>query len=263
MGLVDTADGIRFSPGALSTAVGSAISPESKNRPCDSLVEPSDSELATEYSFLLMSQMKPCTFTESDRLGKRRSHRVGFPGIACVHCFGVNGSGRHFPSSVKTFADVSKTMNVLHNHLIRCKCCPDQIKADLQSLKESHTTEKEAKKFGSQKSFFDIIWSRLHHTSGSPSSSSSSRGCRRGETKDDSPDSFNSWVTEAGEGSTIDGEVRSAKRAYLSPNGVTTPGVNGHPDPSINDIALIMTSLSKTPVVWEDPCKGATNVHQV
>jgi hypothetical protein len=219
MGLIDTENGIRFCPPAPSIAAGPALSPESNDGPCDSLVEASDKELATEYTFLLMSQMKSCTFTESDRLGKRRSHRVGFPGIACVHCFGVNGSGRHFPSSIKTFADVSKTLNVLHTHLIRCKCCPDQIKAKLESLKESHTTEKEAKKFGSQKAFFDIVWSRLHHTSGSPSSTSSSHGRRMDETKDGSPDSFNSWNAETWEGNAIGDEVRapSSKTSLLFP----------------------------------------------
>lgn len=253
MGLVDTPDGIRFRPSAPGTVAGPPLSSETEEKPSDLLVEANDKQFATEYSFLLMSQMKSCTFAESDRLGKRRSHRVGFPGIACKNCFGANGAGRYFPSSVKTFADVSKTMNVLHNHLMRCKCCPEQIKGKLESLKQSHHTDKEAKKFGSQKIFFDIVWSRLHKTSGSPSSS---QGGSMEELNNSSPESSSSWITETEAGSS------AAKRlAYASPTSNTASATGNacrrnmdspKHDPSINDIALIMTSLSKAPVVWDD-----------
>jgi len=37
-----------------------------------SLVEPSDRVFATEYAYFIMAQMTTTTFTESDRLGKRK-----------------------------------------------------------------------------------------------------------------------------------------------------------------------------------------------
>ena len=115
MGIVDSPDGtLRFEPSEAEKPSNSENGLAAVRTACDKtsqspLVEVADKELATNYSFLLMSQMTSCTFAESDRLGKRRSHRLGFPGLACVHCFSSNGSGRYFPSSVKTFADVSKT----------------------------------------------------------------------------------------------------------------------------------------------------------
>ena len=49
---------------------------------------------------------------------------VGFPGIACRHCYGGNGSGRFFPLTLKTFSDVSKSIHVLRNHLVKCPKAP-------------------------------------------------------------------------------------------------------------------------------------------
>ena len=40
------------------------------------LVEPSDKMFATEYAYFVMDQMTTCVFTESDRLGKRKCHKV-------------------------------------------------------------------------------------------------------------------------------------------------------------------------------------------
>ena len=74
------------------------------------LVLPSDKEVSTTFSHLLMSQMVPCVFTEADRLGKRNHLPVGFAGLACRHCFGGYGNGRFFPSSLKTLSDTSKTL---------------------------------------------------------------------------------------------------------------------------------------------------------
>jgi hypothetical protein len=64
------------------------------------LVEPSDKRFTTDYAYTLMMQLTRCRFTESDRLGKRKSHQVGSPGMSCKYCFGSNGSGRYFPSSM-------------------------------------------------------------------------------------------------------------------------------------------------------------------
>lgn len=38
----------------------------------DSLVDPRDSVFATEYAYFVMAQMATTTFTEADRLGKRK-----------------------------------------------------------------------------------------------------------------------------------------------------------------------------------------------
>jgi len=126
------------------------------------LVIPSDKNTATAFSFLLLSQMQPCVFTEADRLGKRKGLPTGFAGLACRHCFGGYGSGRFFPSSIKTLSDTSKTLNVLHNHMIRCRKCPKEVREELESVRKTHDEERAKMKFGSQKAFFAKIWSRLH-----------------------------------------------------------------------------------------------------
>lgn len=126
------------------------------------LVLPNDKNTATTFSFLLLSQMQPCVFTEADRLGKRKGLPTGFSGLACRHCFGGYGSGRFFPSSIKTLSDTSKTLNVLHNHMARCRKCPKDILAQLDKAREEHDDERAKMKFGSQKAFFGKIWSRLH-----------------------------------------------------------------------------------------------------
>ena len=38
----------------------------------DSLVDPRDRVFATEYAYFVMAQMATTTFTEADRLGKRK-----------------------------------------------------------------------------------------------------------------------------------------------------------------------------------------------
>jgi hypothetical protein len=126
------------------------------------LIFQDDKPYATNFSFHLLSQMQPCVFTEADRLGKRKGLPPGFPGLACRHCFGGFGSGRFFPSSIKTLSDTSKTLNVLHNHMLRCRKCPVEIRETLQHLYVSHNDERSKMKFGSQKAFFGRIWERLH-----------------------------------------------------------------------------------------------------
>lgn len=126
------------------------------------LVTPDDEPYSTKFSFHLISQMQPCVFTEADRLGKRKGLPAGFPGLACRHCFGGYGSGRFFPSSIKTLSDTSKTLNVLHNHMMRCRKCPKEVRDTLEKLRTTHDEERGKMKFGSQKAFFARVWERLH-----------------------------------------------------------------------------------------------------
>eukprot|EP00535_Pseudo-nitzschia_heimii_P011421 CAMPEP_0197197520 /NCGR_PEP_ID=MMETSP1423-20130617/32910_1 /TAXON_ID=476441 /ORGANISM="Pseudo-nitzschia heimii, Strain UNC1101" /LENGTH=874 /DNA_ID=CAMNT_0042651345 /DNA_START=180 /DNA_END=2804 /DNA_ORIENTATION=+ len=126
------------------------------------LVVPDDEKVATQFSFYLLGQMQMCVFTEADRLGKRKGLPPGFPGLACRHCFGGYGSGRFFPSSIKTLSDTSKTLNVLFNHMRRCRKCPSEVRETLEKLRKLHDEQRAKMKFGSQKAFFARIWDRLH-----------------------------------------------------------------------------------------------------
>mmetsp|Transcript_8650 Transcript_8650/g.14110 ORF Transcript_8650/g.14110 Transcript_8650/m.14110 type:complete len:232 (+) Transcript_8650:211-906(+) len=118
------------------------------------LVILADKTTATAFSYLLLGQMQPCVFTE------------GLPtssaGLACRHCFGEYGSGRFFPSSIKTLGDMSNTLNVLHDHMARCCKVPKEVLEELEVARATHDDERAKMKFGSQKAFFAKIWSRLH-----------------------------------------------------------------------------------------------------
>ncbi|KAL7534826.1 hypothetical protein ACHAXR_006100 [Thalassiosira sp. AJA248-18] len=167
LGLMDTPEGIRLDKEAHNAHV-QAQANSGKKSPLHSeaeappLVLPSDKRNTTAFTFHLMSQMQPCVFTEADRLGRRRGLDVGFAGLACRHCFGVYGSGRFFPSSVKTMADASKTLDVIYRHVMKCKKCPSDIRGGLRNLRDFHDSERSKMPFGNQRAFFVKIWGRLH-----------------------------------------------------------------------------------------------------
>jgi len=173
LGLVDTLDGIRLDKNVRSAYLVSqqGVNPKpSKSLPepgsngeeVPPLVLPTDKRNTTAFTFHLMSQMQPCVFTEADRLGRRRNLKAGFAGLACRHCFGVYGSGRFFPSSIKTMADASKTLDVIYRHIMKCKMCPSDIQGGLKNLREFHDSERSKMPFGNQRAFFVKIWARLH-----------------------------------------------------------------------------------------------------
>lgn len=131
--------------------------------PANYVITPSDRELATDFSFAVLTEVEACTFGKQDRTGKRRSLPLGFQGLACRHCRGLSKiGGRLFPSTIKTMSDTNKTLMALYNHLIKCPVCPNDKKVYLQYLKESHENERKSKRYGSQKALFSKIWKRLH-----------------------------------------------------------------------------------------------------
>jgi hypothetical protein len=169
LGLVDTPSGIRYvAPTHTETNVADQSELFEKEQATsnlpENLVEPEDQPHATSFLYELMLQTKACCFTEADRLGKRRALPHGYAGLACRHCFGGHGvgCGRFFPSSVKTLSDTSKTLNVLYNHMLKCRKCPPEVSHKLEKLRSSHEDERSKMKFGSQKAFFKRIWTRLH-----------------------------------------------------------------------------------------------------
>jgi len=155
LGLVDTSKGVFFkqsnhidetsvSPqaGSITQDASSTTAAVQQAPTLVCLVEPSDKIFATEYSYFVMEQMTTCVFTEADRLGKRKCHTVGFAGMACKHCVGGNGSGRFFPLTLKTFSDVTKSIHVLRNHLIKCTKAPRDMAETVTMLYKQHKNEK-------------------------------------------------------------------------------------------------------------------------
>lgn len=142
-GLIDTPRGVFFQSNKdANAAQASGQRAIRHSEPLVRLVEPGDKMYATDYAYFVMEQMATCVFTEADRLGKRKCHEVGFPGLACRHCYGGNGSGRFFPLTLKTFSDVSKSIHVLRNHLVKCTKAPKGMAKTVNMLYKRHKDEK-------------------------------------------------------------------------------------------------------------------------
>ena len=165
LGLVDTPHGIRLDKEVyLKEKRQIEKSPKLRAETSSEapIVLPTDKRYTTSFTFQVMSQLQACTFTEADRLGRRRGLEVGYAGLACRHCVGGYGSGRFFPSSVKTMSDASKTLDVVYKHMCKCKKCPAKVKNTLMELRRFHDSERAKMPFGNQRAFFSKIWCRLH-----------------------------------------------------------------------------------------------------
>ena len=127
-----------------------------------SLVRPTD--VSTDHAYLLMKQVRPCRFKNSDRRGgpgsRGRDRALGFPGIACRHCSSKKNTGRYFPVASKSLAD--NTANTLQTHLATCPRCPESVKSSLVYLSHRASIQKADLGGGWKKTFFKHIWDRLH-----------------------------------------------------------------------------------------------------
>lgn len=182
LGLVNTSDGIRFerSPGmepdwkprqynkSIASDDGSQTSQEtsssddeSSDRPQQQgghIVFPCDEGIVPPYVFFLMNQVEPCTFSEADRFVARSKGPVGYPGFQCRHCSGHAGLGKYFPQTPKSLSTNSTSQNI-HAHLLKCRKVPPYLKNRLLELKADKTRRLHP---GWRKTFFDIVWERLH-----------------------------------------------------------------------------------------------------
>ena len=134
----------------------------------------------TAFTYAVMCQFVKASFIESDMKGNRtKIHNngnrtktaIGHKGLKCKHCGGYGTSrmtGRYFPTSLKTFADTTKSLMPMHRHLILCPECPDDLKSLITRLHDCHELELQIKKSrrnkreNSQISFYRQIWKALH-----------------------------------------------------------------------------------------------------
>merc|ERR1711884_640370 len=104
LGLIDTDSGIRYSPPVNSCLAvkHEQASPIPTSKSKTELVIPEDRVFTTEYIYFIMSNYQKCTLSEADRIGRRRSCPLNFPGLQCQHCRSYCGFGsRLFPTSFK------------------------------------------------------------------------------------------------------------------------------------------------------------------
>jgi hypothetical protein len=152
---LESLDGFKYEEGVTEdpwSKIAECIIPEDFNN-----------ALGTKFSRAVCRQFMKVAFKEKDRQGKRKDLVVGFPGFACYYCNGGSKSGgRYFPSSIKTMSDSKKTLLSLYNHIQKCRKCPEPLKKSLKDLRPSHDEERKLQNYGSQKTFFSLIWANLH-----------------------------------------------------------------------------------------------------
>ena len=175
LGMVDTPEGIRFQS---NPEINAQIKDKALDGPESTtdtrfpiptqvpLLKAKDDKHISDYLFLLMSQMEPCAFSEDDRTGSRskiKNINIGYPGIQCRHCCGRAGVGRYFPVSLQNLTLANSDRN-MHNHLKKCRRCPNNIKDKLINLRTGIQQPGRKIKRGARKTFFTQVWKRLHET---------------------------------------------------------------------------------------------------
>ena len=134
--------------------------------PVDSrpLVFPDDKSLISDYLFLTLEQMAPCTLMEADRVGCYKTRQVGFPGLACKHCVGQAGCGRYFPASEASLSQTTTSQTIM-NHVRNCRRCPIEIRENLEIMKRNRMgpdgKRADKPKHGGRKVFFHRLWCRI------------------------------------------------------------------------------------------------------
>lgn len=122
------------------------------------LLQESDRALVTEYTFFTMQQMDPVVL-ESSGNGSRSMFQNGFPGLACKHCSGKPHARKFF---YRTSEILSGNYAHIPNHVLSCKHAPFEVKKILAEKKKDHQLQKSRLSRGSQRTFFNHIWDRLH-----------------------------------------------------------------------------------------------------
>lgn len=119
------------------------------------LVIPEDLRVTSDFLYTLMSQVQVVHLIESERVGKRKTLRVGLPGFGCRYCCHVGrcGLSRMFPLRRRMLPG---KVNEMYEHFKRCTLFPAKEKELLGRLKREDKTSPEQ-----EKEFFDRVWERL------------------------------------------------------------------------------------------------------
>lgn len=128
------------------------------------LVFEQDKPLISDYLYLTLEQMAPCTLMEADRVGCYKTRKVGFPGLACKHCVGQAGCGRYFPASEASLSQTTTSQTIM-NHVRNCRRCPTEIRENLEIMKRNRMgpdgKRADKPKHGGRKVFFHRLWCRI------------------------------------------------------------------------------------------------------
>ena len=204
-----------------------------------SLIRAEDRGKCTDQAMLLLRQVKPCRFKESDRRGgpgaRGRDRVLGFPGICCRHCSSKNGFGRYFPVSAKNLTD--NTANSLQAHMSSCSRCPENVKSSLAYLLHRSSIQKSNLSGSWKKTFYKRIWERLHVE--------------------------RAWNTEGGgdnEGSRSESSYEMDDVADTPKSNTARGSTNGGDDSEEEEVGEEMTKLIKAAAVWLSEQDGTSDI---
>jgi hypothetical protein len=169
-------EGEMETPSSKSTAKEEEVDePEEEEEPEDTgppvpqvepypLVLPEDQDLISDYLYLTLEQMAPCNLLEADKVGCYKGRKVGFPGLACMHCVGQAGCGRYFPASEASLSQTTTSQTIM-NHVRNCRRCPVEIRENLELMKRARMgpdgKRADKPKHGGRKVFFHRLWCRI------------------------------------------------------------------------------------------------------
>ena len=125
------------------------------------LLSEEDKSMVTTYTYFTMQQMRVCNFDKRHEGNTARNHvDDGFPGLECIHCAHLDKPRRFF---YRTAENYSGNWQHIPEHLLnQCKGCPEDVKRKLEKKKKKHDRQRRELPKGSQREFFDMIWTKLH-----------------------------------------------------------------------------------------------------
>jgi hypothetical protein len=159
LGMIDSDHGIQMTTESQAVArrkspFGS-VPPASTAAPPKLLVSPEDIRITSDFLYTLMSQVQVVHLIDSERVGKRKTLRVGLPGFGCRYCCHVGrcGLSRMFPLRRRMLPG---KVNEIYEHVKRCTLFPTKEKELLARLRNEEKAGPDH-----EKEFFDRIWERL------------------------------------------------------------------------------------------------------
>eukprot|EP00979_Chaetoceros_neogracilis_P017765 scaffold10270_cov417-Chaetoceros_neogracile.AAC.19 len=122
------------------------------------LVVEGDRLLVTAFTFYTFQQLALCVLDDSGN-GSRSMFTFGFPGLGCKYCAHTLNARKFFYRTVEILSG-----NYAHipNHILMCAHTPVDVKRTLIALKKTHPGSKQKLSRGSQRTFFERIFSRIH-----------------------------------------------------------------------------------------------------
>ncbi|CAB9506918.1 expressed unknown protein [Seminavis robusta] len=130
----------------------------------DGLFLPSDRDIASDYIFLTVRQLKAAIPTTADLAKGKRGPSNPIAGMCCMHCDGkdpseIAPSCRSFATAPDNYASAFNTS--LYNHMQNCQFIKPHVKKALADLRKLHSQQIQALQFGAQRKFFTNLYNRL------------------------------------------------------------------------------------------------------